>query len=365
MSDAMITRDMLVEVFASVPTTKQGVLDPAWLSGVLAHLAEGRKVASVTLEDVKQAMASKLRVAVTFEGQPETVFRLCIKGFIDFDLDSSSAMHTISMRESAFYLDIAPRISMHTPPCAVIVKDPAQHRCVFVMADMISAGAHFYDATEPFSIEQVTATLDQLARLHARSELLAGRDWIPNRLDELLSRAYLSWEQTQLLMHDERRGNLPERVLDARSLQCAIEKLALLNRQLPQSILHGDTHPGNIYRTADGQLGFTDWQLIQHGHWSLDIAYHINSVLPIEVAQREERSLLAAYLDALAKHGGTPPGLDHAWEQYQCATPYGYYHWAITQRVRPVSITHQTFRRLGAAVERHESYQRLGLNVDV
>ena len=39
MSDAMITRDMLVEVFASVPTTKQGVLDPAWLSGVLAHLA--------------------------------------------------------------------------------------------------------------------------------------------------------------------------------------------------------------------------------------------------------------------------------------------------------------------------------------
>jgi len=364
MPDVLITRDMLVEVCAPVPTTKQGVLDPLWLSDVLAHLAPGRKIASVTLLDVKQAMASKMRVAVTFEGQPETVFKLCIKGFMDFDLDTSSAIHTISMRESAFYLEIAPHISMHTPPCVVIVKDPSQHRVVFIMADMISAGAHFYDALEPFSIEQVAVTLDQLARLHARSELLVGKNWIPSRLDELLSRAYLSWEQTQALMHDERRGDLPERVLDARSLRCAIEQLASLIGQLPQTILHGDTHPGNIYRTADGQLGFTDWQLVQHGHWSLDIAYHINSSLPVTVAEREERNLLAGYLDALAMHGGTPPRLDRAWDQYQCATPYGYYHWAITQRVRPVGITHRTFRRLGAAVDRHESYQRLGINTD-
>lgn len=360
MQQVTITNDMLVEVPATVPMTKEQALDPAWLSGVLSHLSGGKKVATVELADVKQAMAAKLLVAVTFEGMPDKVYRLCIKGFMDFDMDSSS-VHTISMRESDFYLEIAPRITMRSPPCVAIVTDRSKNHCVFIMADMIAAGAHFYDAREPLTLSQTQETLDQLARLHARSELLEGRDWIPSRLEEILASPYPTWEKTQELMHDDRRGNLPERTLDAGMLKRAMEKLAELNRNLPQTILHGDVHPGNIYRTAAGEMAFTDWQLIQHGHWSQDVAYHINSVLPTEVAEKEERHLLDFYLDAAQRHGGQVPDSELAWEQYRSAPVYGFYHWAITQRVRPVEITHQAFRRLGAAVTRHESYQRLGL----
>jgi Ser/Thr protein kinase RdoA (MazF antagonist) len=229
------------------------------------------------------------------------------------------------------------------------------------MADMIAAGVHFYDAREPLTVSQTEETLDQLARLHAHPELLEGQSWIPCRLDEILVKPYPTWEKTQELMHDERRGDLPDRTLDAGMLKKAMARLAELNRDLPQTILHGDVHPGNIYRTAKNEMAFTDWQLIQHGHWSLDVAYHINSVLPIEVAEKEERQLLDSYLDAVQRHGGTVPDSKLAWDQYRRAPAYGFYHWAITQRVRPVEITHQAFRRLGAAVTRHESYQRLGL----
>ena len=41
-----ITQSMLQEVTAPVPETMEGALDPEWLSLVLAHLSNGRKVAS-------------------------------------------------------------------------------------------------------------------------------------------------------------------------------------------------------------------------------------------------------------------------------------------------------------------------------
>ncbi len=107
-------------------------------------------------------------------------------------------------------------------------------------------------------------------------------------------------------------------------------------------------------------MGFTDWQLVQRGHWSLDVAYHIASVLPVEVAEREERHLLDHYLQAVQGHGGPATNREDAWRDYRRAPVYGYYHWAITRRVHP-PITHQAFGRLGAAVDRHDSFGLLGL----
>src|SRR3546814_9564871 len=80
-----------------------------------------------------------------------------------------------------------------------------------------------------------------------------------------------------------------------------IKALAARNTALPQTLLHGDCHPNNIYWTADGP-GFADWQLVQRGNWALDVAYHIAAVLPIAAAEREERALLDHYLDRSEEH---------------------------------------------------------------
>jgi aminoglycoside phosphotransferase (APT) family kinase protein len=355
-----ITRKMLREVEAEVPETLEGALDPAWLSQALAHLSDGAPVSRVELADIVKAMASKVRIAVVFENAPDTIYRLCLKGFLDHDL-GAGAGGVSTLRESDFYARIAPNISMLTPPCAAIVTDRRAYRCILIMEDMIAAGVHFYSALEPLSVDQTAETLDQLARLHARPELLAANPWLPCRLEELTTRKpHISWERIQELMHDERRGELPDATVDATLLKRGLQALAERNQRLPQSVLHGDCHPGNVYRTADNRLGFTDWQLVQRGHWALDVAYHIGSVLPVEVAEREERALLQHYLDALRGHGSEAPAFDAAWLEYRCAPVYGYYHWAITQRVDP-PITRQAFQRLGAAVTRHESYKLLGL----
>ena len=125
------------------------------------------------------------------------------------------------------------------------------------------------------------------------------------------------------------------------------------------TILHGDCHAGNFYLTDEGP-GLTDWQLIQRGNWALDVAYHISAALPEHIAEREERALLVHYLECLRRHGGTAPGFDQAWDDYRAAQIYGYYHWAITTRVEP-NIVNTFMRRLGAGIERHNTYMMLGL----
>ncbi|HEY8386606.1 MAG TPA: phosphotransferase [Porticoccaceae bacterium] len=358
--DVEITQSMLQEVVAPVPETMEGALDPQWLSRVLAHLSGGRPVSSVELADVVKAMAAKVRVALTFEGEPDKVYRLCIKGFLDFDLGADAGGIT-TLREADFYTRVAPCITMRTPPCAASVTDRAARRCVLIMSDMIAAGVHFYNALEPLTLDQVAETLDQLARLHAKSELLRQNDWIPSRIDELTNQPpHISWEKIQALMHDDRRCGLPDRSVDARLLQQGMNVLAQENKRLPHTILHGDCHPGNVYSTAEGRMGFTDWQLVHRGHWALDVSYHIASVLPVDVAEQEERHLLDHYLEARRRHGSEAEDREAAWLAYRRSPIYGFYHWAITQRVHP-PITRQAFSRLGAAVTRHDTYSLLGL----
>lgn len=358
--DVPITPAMLQEVHADIPTQLKQALDPTWLSGVLTHISAGSAILSLDFVEEIKAMAAKVRIAVSFENAPDKVYRLCIKGFLDYDLASPAANIT-ALREALFYSEIGPHLGMRVPPCAAVVINRDTSQAILVMGDMIAAGDHFYNALQPLTVAQTAETLEQLARLHAKPELLEGRDWIPNRLNELVTRKpFISWEEIQTLMHDGRGEGLPARTLDAANLKSGLQALASTNADLPATLLHGDCHPGNIYSSHDGKLGFTDWQLIQRGHWSTDVAYHIASVLPIELAEQEERNLLNHYVECLQTHGGESLNKNIAWEQYRKAVVYGYFHWAVTRRVEP-SITREAFGRLGAAITRLDSYTLLGL----
>jgi aminoglycoside phosphotransferase (APT) family kinase protein len=81
-------------------------------------------------------------------------------------------------------------------------------------------------------------------------------------------------------MDDPRGDNLTPEVRNGANILAAMRQFCRPVDTRPQFMLHGDSHAGNIFRTAGG-LGLIDWQVIQHGAWSLDVAYHINAVLPV------------------------------------------------------------------------------------
>ena len=343
---------------AAVPSTLQAALDPVWLGSVLDEFSGGKTVLAADTVEVIRTVATKVRFAVRFEGG-ETA-HLCLKGLLDVDEPTARGGPTCVL-EADFYGKVAPQCSVTVPEAVVTVIDREAQQAITIMRDLIADGASFCSALDPFTADDALLSLDQLARLHACSPLLAGADWIRPRAAQLAQMTYVTPEMLQELLDGPRGENLIAPVRNAGRLIAALKALAARDAQRPQFVIHGDAHAGNVFRTPDGEgMGLIDWQLLQRGGWALDLAYHLNAVLPSEVAETEERRLMGEYLAMMRGHGIAMPGEEAAWAQYRESVIYGYYLWSITRRVDPPIIL-QFVDRLGKAVMRHDSHALLGI----
>lgn len=354
----MVATPMTIENL-QVPTAMAGALDPAWLSRALAAVSGGRKVAEVETVEVIRTVATKVRFTVRFDGADE-VQAFCAKGLLDVDEGTAKGGPTM-IREGDFYTRVGPRVAVRTPECVAAIADRSAQQGIVLMRDVIAGGGTFCSALDPFDANQAAESLDQVAALHAGSAILGEMDWIVPRVADLAEMRWVSVEALQDLLDGPRGEGLPAHVRSAANLGAAMRALAPRDAARPQFLVHGDTHAGNIFRDAEGRTGLIDWQLLQRGGWALDVAYHVCAVLPVEVAEREERNLLDHYLETMRGQGAVMPDREEAWLQYREAVIYGYYLHAITRRVEP-SITVQFVQRLGRAAERHESHKLLGVD---
>ncbi len=345
---------MLVENKLHVPSSLAEAIDPRWLQQALTEISGGAAVVDVKTVDTLETMAAKVRIAVRFADGITRNF--CLKAF--FNPNIARGAGATAIREARFYERIAPHVSVRTPRAIAHIDDEKQ-TAILIMEDLIQAGAHFCSALEPFTADMAAQSLDQLARLHAAKHLLDGNDWIPFRLSAIAKNPHFTVEKLQELMDGSRCAKLSRHTSDASLLLEGMKVLAARFAKSPTTIMHGDCHAGNFYLTKDGP-GLTDWQLLQRGNCLQDVAYHIAAILPEEVAEREERALLNHYLESLRAHGGALSNREEAWNDYRLAQIYGFYHWAITTRVEP-EIIDIFVHRLGAGIERHDTYSLLGL----
>jgi hypothetical protein len=341
--------------FVAVPGTLKQATDPAWLQRALAPVIGGAAIKSVETVEVIRTMATKVRFKVEHERGTEA---FCLKGFLDVDAGNAAGGPTM-IREADFYAQIAPHVKMRLADCVVKLVDREAQSGAIIMRDLVAAGAQMCHALVIFNAEQAAATLQQLAALHAGSSLLDSLPWVVHRVSQMATRPHLSAAVIQELFDGPRGAGLPATTCNAERLTAALKVLAERDSQRPHTPIHGDSHAGNVFLTAAGP-GFLDWQLIQRGGWALDVAYHINALLPVEVAEKEEQNLLRHYLSVARGLGVAVPEFDAALAQYREAVVYGYYLWAITRRVAP-EITNMNNHRLGMAVTRNDSYRLLGV----
>jgi aminoglycoside phosphotransferase (APT) family kinase protein len=357
MSGTAITNPVPAQPAIAVPATLEAALDPAFLSQALASVSGGAPVSSVETVELLKTVATKVRFAVTF-GDSDKQHGFCLKGLLDVDAMTARGGSTCVL-EGDYYCKVAQAVNVRVPEAVAVVTDREAQQSVLIMRDLIAGGAHFCSALEAFDTDQALASLGQLASLHAGSAFLDGAPWIKPRAAELARANYVSPEQLQELMDGPRKQGVPANVLNAGRLIEGVKELANRDEARPQFMIHGDGHAGNNFRTADGP-GLIDWQLLQRGGWALDVAYHLCAVLPMELAEKEERRLMGEYLAMMRGHGFDMPAEEEAWAQYREAVMYGYYLWAITKRVDPPIII-QFFNRLGNAAARHDSFALLGV----
>ena len=330
------------------------VLDPTWLGLALDDVHADEHIAEVTRTDRSQTLAHKERIAVVVE-PPDGSRRTqtyCVKAH--FGADSPETLRT----EAHAYRDLLPATGVRAPRAHYTGIDESTGRALVIMDDVIADGGRFLGAHQPYSIDTCRDTLAQLARLHAATwgDDRWSVDWLDPRISvmtELFSAPYL-----QELLDDGRGAGLSTNLLDARRL---VRAMQLTAARPATCVIHADTHSGNVYLDADGRACWLDWQVAQRGHWSIDVSYHLATVLDIGDRRTHEADLLRGYLDELARLGATPPPWDDAWLDYTLGFTWGYFLWVITRiSSREVVLIHMP--RIGAALADHDTFARLGVD---
>jgi hypothetical protein len=338
--------------FDPIPIDRATILDPGWLTESLDLVGDGDRVVAVDAVDSSRTIAEKIRFAVTIEGADgaRRTHPLCAKGHFE---DGINSLHT----EAAFYRHLRPRLAVRAPRAYYTGVDLEARRGLIVMDDIVAVGGTIGSAHEPYPVATCRDTLGQLALLHASTwdDTALDVEWLAPRIAPMAD--LFPTERLQALLDDGRGADLPPAVRDAEVLTAAMRRTA---ERPATCVLHGDTHSGNSYRDADGRSCWFDWQIAQRGHWSIDVAYHLATVLRVDDRRAHEADLLRHYLGELARHGASAPGFDEAWEAYTTGFTWGYFLWVITRiSSRAVVLVH--IPRLGAALTDHDTFSRLGV----
>ena len=293
-------------------------LTPAWLTEAI-----GRPVIDVRLEQVADGTNARARVVARVAGREEPA-ALFVKR--EGRMLNRLALTALGAREAeADLARFAVPLPIEHPAFSAGAVDRRRLAAIVVMEDVTARGARPNSSLQPLTVDEVAAGLRQLARLHGayweRPVPAFVRPW---RVGPQW--AAVAWAGLLLARHrlDELGQPLD---LGLAGIERGFRAWARRGRSGPQTLLHGDPHPGNTYRLAD-TIGFYDWQLVRRGAWVHDVGYFIVSSLDVADRRAHEHDLLAGYLAALAGAGGERP--QDAWEQYRESPVYGLGAWLQT-----------------------------------
>jgi len=343
----------------SAPRSWSG-LTPAWMTVALAPHFPGAVVNGVRIGDIVDGTNRRARVWLRYQsGQgPESVFvkregrmvnRLALMALGAFESEAR-------LFDSGVHLPLE-----YAAPYAVAV-DRRRLATVIVMEDVTLRSAHPNVPTRALTVEQVRSGLRGLARLHATywDRPLPEPMWFlhPWRLSAVwapLSLASLA-RARRLLCSGGHAGHLPP-LANAATLERGFRRWATIAVSGPQTVLHGDPHPGNTYALPDDVTGFYDWQLVRTGNWSHDVGYFIVSSLEVADRRTHERSLLRGYLDELTNDGAPTADFEDSWRLYRLTPAFGLGTWLHTLSgggFQPVEECLATIARFAAAYADHE-----------
>jgi hypothetical protein len=338
--------------FDPVPSELDEILDPGWLTAALDDVRAGERVVTVEPLGTSKTLASKIRFRATIQSADgETRARdYCVK------VHFAGTPETL-LTEAHFYRELRPRLEVRAPRAWYTGIDEASERALIVMDDVLADGGRILGAHEPYPVERCRDALGQLAVLHAATwgDDRWDVEWLASRVSGIT--ALLPEDYLQGLLDDGRAADLPAELRDGAALRAAMARHA----ELPITcVLHGDPHSGNAYVNGAGEMCWLDWQIVQRGHWSTDVSYHLGTVLSVDDRRAHEAGLLRHYLSVLRDNGVEPPEWDEAWERYTLGFTWGYFLWVITQvTAREIVLLH--IPRLGAALTDHDTFSRLGV----
>ncbi|KAK5662370.1 hypothetical protein OQA88_8280 [Cercophora sp. LCS_1] len=275
-------------------------LTTTWLSSKLGH-----GIKSISNTHNIWGTGSKLFYTVTYSDPCPDLrpTHICIKGVFDPQMRQSQPWTvSLAQREADFFSKIAPSLTDMIFPKAWW-SGTSIDQGVAIMDDLTKSGCTFAPEVATYSVEQVKNGVEQLAGLHARywGQSQDDHPWIWNNYDPAIKFMCTAWDE---IVRIPGRPKLPDHLMDGKRCNEALDRYFAERNPRFRTLLHGDTHVGNVYFTADGQIGFLDWSAFHFGSCFHDIVYHVTAMLSVEDRRAYEMEILEHYLEAFHRFGG-------------------------------------------------------------
>jgi hypothetical protein len=340
-------------------------IDAAWVTAALAERCPGAVVSSVDAGSVEDGTNRRASLSLQYSvsaGPPAVFVKTQGRWLHRLALVALRALPT-----EAYLAASGWQLPLESPIFYGGGFDRSRLATIVVMEDVTTRGCRPNDATRPLTVAEVSDGLENLARLHAsswdrplRPDLSFLRPWRLGAVWAPVSAASLARGLRRLATLAPNVA----RPVGARRLEEQFRASARLAATGPQTVLHGDPHPGNTYAVPGDRTGFYDWQLVRTGHWSHDIGYFLAGSMSVEDRRRHDKDLLEVYLDALGRAGVTPPTLSEAWSRYRASPAFGLATWLHTlaagsfQQTDVCVATIERFATAYADLETHNSLIR-------
>ncbi|MET8876298.1 aminoglycoside phosphotransferase family protein [Nocardia sp. NPDC004604] len=332
-----ITRPQALRV-ADVPVIGRE-LTTNWLTAVLCYGHPGTKVKRFDIGNPSSGTSTRWKLTVTYNeagqvaGLPENLFAKTTAGFKQrLTLDLAGILRG----EPGFFKHLRPHLDIEAPRGYHSAVDSRSGRSISLLEDIVhTKGASFCTPGRRIGREQIEDLLRTMATWHARywddAQLLHHRWLKPPRAHFANLDSLIGMSKRARVGARRAASVLPE-ALPAHHdrLYRALERALEIASTGPQTFLHGDSHIGNTYVTANGRMGFTDWQVVLRGSWAYDFAYVVGSGLTVADRRAWEHDLLGVYLEQLAACGAPAPDFDTAWLAYRQQVLYPYFIWLST-----------------------------------
>ncbi|MGD1239894.1 phosphotransferase [Mycobacterium seoulense] len=291
-------------------------------AGVLSRLM-GTTVRSVRVLGSDAGTSTRARLVLTGKNVPDSVFvKLAAKSAATRLMGE---LGRLGQTEVRFYSRLAPQV-VGAPYAYGAAFDPWTGRYLVVLEDLPAESCEFPDTLHPLSPEQAGLIVELLADLHATFWERQPRHargplgWVYTPSGDVTSLL------TGSLMHASikrlaERTDIP--VENGRFIADNYRAVAALIDTPPNTVMHGDAHPGNMYFHG-GKAGLLDWQAVRRGHPSRELAYTLITSLTPEDRRATQRELLDDYRRALAAAGGPELDRDDLWLRFRQAALYAY-----------------------------------------
>jgi aminoglycoside phosphotransferase (APT) family kinase protein len=347
-----------------IPTGIAGV-DPSWLTEALQESHPGAVVRRVERLAGHSGTTTRAQVRLEYGARetgaepPATLFVKITPE--DFGTRLFTGVLRLGRNEVGFYRAVRDGLPIPAPRayCARSARHGA--RFVLLLEDLAASGCRFPGLKRPVGPEEARAVVRSLGRLHAAF-------WDSPRL-----RDELAW----LKSHDDNRDASLERWISSRANAPAIarhgdvlsprvrehahrihehrERLERYWAEGPLTLIHGDSHAGNLYFSGE-RAGLFDWQVLQRGQGIRDVAYFLVNSLDVAQRRAHEEALVDLYLATLAEDGVRGPGTgrDETWERYRSHALYVWFSASVTAAtpgLQPVEVARRAMERCGAALE--------------